>query len=239
MQSIAEPLQVVELLREPAQVAGAVVVAVEEAADVDLVEDRALEPQRVGLEPLPAALRTTGARAAASRSTGRRRRRRDQARAVGVARSGSRTSSLTTCRTWRWPGAEADVVAGRCARRSVSSVSSPARANDGRQAERGGHDRAAPRASANGSRLTHDDDRVRRRRASRTRSGARSRSRGTSTFVERWSAGFARRISFRRRDERQQRPVERPLLHLVLLRVEVLLAALRAPARSRSCSKPE
>ena len=36
----------------PAQVAGAVVVRVEEAADVDLVEDGALEPQRVGLEPL-------------------------------------------------------------------------------------------------------------------------------------------------------------------------------------------
>ena len=48
----AEPLQVVELLDQPAEVAGAVVVAVEEAADVDLVEDRALEPQRVALEPV-------------------------------------------------------------------------------------------------------------------------------------------------------------------------------------------
>ena len=48
----AQPLQVVELLGQPAEVARAVVVRVEEAADVDLVEDGALEPQRVGLEPL-------------------------------------------------------------------------------------------------------------------------------------------------------------------------------------------
>ena len=48
----AEPLQVVELLDQPAEVAEAVVVPVEEAADVDLVEDGALEPERVALEPL-------------------------------------------------------------------------------------------------------------------------------------------------------------------------------------------
>ena len=48
----AEPLQVVELLRHPAQVAVPVVVRVGEAADVDLVEDGPLEPERVGLEPL-------------------------------------------------------------------------------------------------------------------------------------------------------------------------------------------
>ena len=48
----AEPLQVVELVDQPAEVAGAVVVAVEEPADVDLVEDRGLEPERVPLEPV-------------------------------------------------------------------------------------------------------------------------------------------------------------------------------------------
>ena len=48
----AEPLEVVELRDQPAEVAGAVVVAVEEAPDVDLVEDGALEPERVALEPL-------------------------------------------------------------------------------------------------------------------------------------------------------------------------------------------
>ena len=48
----AEPLEVVELVDQAAEVAGAVVVAVEEAADVDLVEDGPLEPQRVSLEPL-------------------------------------------------------------------------------------------------------------------------------------------------------------------------------------------
>jgi hypothetical protein len=48
----AEPLEVVELVHQPAKVAGAVVVAVEEPTDVDLVEDRPLEPQRIPLEPL-------------------------------------------------------------------------------------------------------------------------------------------------------------------------------------------
>ena len=49
-----EPLEVVELLGQPAEVAGSVGVAVVEAADVDLVEDRRLEPERVRLEPLGA-----------------------------------------------------------------------------------------------------------------------------------------------------------------------------------------
>jgi hypothetical protein len=48
----AEPLEVVELLLHAAQVAGAVAVRVEVAADVDLVEEGALEPERVGLEPV-------------------------------------------------------------------------------------------------------------------------------------------------------------------------------------------
>ena len=48
----AEPLQEVELLDQAAEVARAVVVAVEEPADVNLVEDSPLEPQGVALEPL-------------------------------------------------------------------------------------------------------------------------------------------------------------------------------------------
>ena len=40
----AEPLQVVELARQPGKVADAVVVAVEEGADVRLVDDRVLVP---------------------------------------------------------------------------------------------------------------------------------------------------------------------------------------------------
>src|SRR5437868_11287012 len=47
----AEPLQEVELVDQPAEVARPVVVAVEEPADVDLVEDGALEPDRFALEP--------------------------------------------------------------------------------------------------------------------------------------------------------------------------------------------
>ena len=46
-------------------------------------------------------------------------------------------------------------------------------------------------------------------------------------FSSRCSAGSARRSSFSRCDERQQRPVERAALHLVLLGVEVLLGAVR------------
>ena len=52
MQSTPSHCEVVELLGQPAEVAAAVVVAVGEAADVDLVEDGPLEPERVGLEPL-------------------------------------------------------------------------------------------------------------------------------------------------------------------------------------------
>jgi hypothetical protein len=47
----AEPLQVVELLRQPAEVTGPVVVRVEERPGVDLVEDGRLEPERLALEP--------------------------------------------------------------------------------------------------------------------------------------------------------------------------------------------
>src|SRR5207302_5359180 len=48
----AEPLEVVELVDQAAEVAVAVVVPVEEAADVDLVEDGPLEPDGIALEPL-------------------------------------------------------------------------------------------------------------------------------------------------------------------------------------------
>ena len=71
-----EPLQVVELLGQPAEVARAVAVGVEEAADVDLVEDRALEPQRLGLEPLPGLRLRCGARVVAAWARARRVRSR-------------------------------------------------------------------------------------------------------------------------------------------------------------------
>src|SRR5207253_10986919 len=48
----AKPLEVVELVDQAAEVARAVVIAVEEPADVDLVEHGPLEPERVSLEPL-------------------------------------------------------------------------------------------------------------------------------------------------------------------------------------------
>ena len=55
-----EPLEVVELLGDAAHVSRAVSVGIEEAPDVDLVEHGTLEPQRLGLEPLPG-LSLTGA----------------------------------------------------------------------------------------------------------------------------------------------------------------------------------
>ncbi len=48
----AEPLEIVELVDQAAEVTRAVVVAVEEPADVDLVEDGPLEPERIPFEPL-------------------------------------------------------------------------------------------------------------------------------------------------------------------------------------------
>jgi hypothetical protein len=48
----AQPLQVVQLLDQPAEVTGAVAVGVEERPRVDLVEDSRLEPERLGLEPV-------------------------------------------------------------------------------------------------------------------------------------------------------------------------------------------
>ena len=80
-----QPLEVVELLGQAAEVARAVAVGVEEAADVDLVEHRALEPQRLGLEPL-AGLRVR----AASRSRLARRRAESPARSEQV-REGRRS----------------------------------------------------------------------------------------------------------------------------------------------------
>lgn len=59
----AEPLEVVEALGEADEVADAVAVAVGEAADVDLVEHRPLEPERVRLEPAGCSLGRRSGRA--------------------------------------------------------------------------------------------------------------------------------------------------------------------------------
>ena len=80
----AEPLQVVELLGQADEVAAAVGVAVGEAADVDLVEDGALEPERIGLEPLLAAGRCAGS----ARSPGRPDARRLRASMSVIGRAG-------------------------------------------------------------------------------------------------------------------------------------------------------
>src|SRR5207237_897714 len=111
----AEPLQVVELVRESAEVARAVVVAVEEASDVDLVEDRGLEPVRLALEPMaglrhrrkPRASRSGFLRGTRSFSESRRRCRWERYRAkpgaaeAGIARLHAR---WRTFMTWDLPG---------------------------------------------------------------------------------------------------------------------------------------
>ena len=53
----AEPLQVIELLGDPREVADAVVVAVEERPDVRVVDDRVLVPERIGRQRLATASR--------------------------------------------------------------------------------------------------------------------------------------------------------------------------------------
>src|SRR5262249_22647724 len=83
-----EPLQVVELLDQPAEVARAIVVAFEEAADVDLVEDGALEPERVLREPVARLL----LRDCLDLGRGQRPRRL------------RRRAHADTCTTWDLPG---------------------------------------------------------------------------------------------------------------------------------------
>src|SRR4051812_19756379 len=86
----AQPLEVVELLDQTAEVAGAVSVAVEEATDVDLVEDGGLEPERLGLEPVGGAgLAGGGVHGAGARE--------------GFGRAVHRWSTRTTW-AWRSPG---------------------------------------------------------------------------------------------------------------------------------------
>ena len=119
--------------------------------------------------------------------------------------------------------------AGRSCVRSCHVNVSPASSSS--RAERSAAGRAPPGARAtpsrvsNGSRLTTTTTTL-SLVASRTRGGARSRSRASVRFSRRCSAGFARRISFSRRTSGSSAPSSVALLHLVLLRVEVLLAAL-------------
>ena len=114
-----EPLQVVELLGQPAEVARAVAVAVEEAADVDLVEDRALEPQRVGLEPL-ARLRE------ARRRSGGASPRPAVARRARAASRSARGRSRGLHRAGRAPGGRPGRGARSCARAATRSARRPA-----------------------------------------------------------------------------------------------------------------
>ena len=211
----AEPLQVVELLGQAAEVARAVAVAVEEAAQVDLVEDRGLEPQRVGLEPVV-----------------RRRRCRPRPCCAGVPRGS----------TWRLRGAHCRVEAHVVA--ADAPVEALARRAGRSTVKAGGRPRSSgttttPSWASCGSRLTTEMTVLSPRRAWRRRSARRSRSSRKWMLSRCWSAGFSRRIALRRRDQRQQRAVERALLDLVLLGVEVLLAARLAPATFSKRSKPE
>ena len=80
----AQPLDVVELLAQAAQVAGAVVVGVVEAADEHLVEDGVLEPARRGVEGALAAADRDGRRA---HGVTARRRSPCRGRARGTTRS--------------------------------------------------------------------------------------------------------------------------------------------------------
>ena len=154
-----EPLEVVELLAEAAEVAHAVVGGVEEGARVELVEDGRLEPVRLRLEPvlahgLPAKRDPAGAGSRgsipASGATGR------EALPEG-ARFRGRNCLAECSRAGHLhhvglAGAEADVVAAhpsRTPRRSARRRPEPRRPSP-----RAAGTTQTPSWTANGSRLT-------------------------------------------------------------------------------------
>ena len=171
----------------PAEVARAVAVGVEEAADVDLVEDRGLEPQRLLLEPV-----------------------------AGVAHASTRS-------TWARTRIEAHVVAAD-APVEVRAREQVVGREGGREAEMG-WDHAGALLGVAGVDVDDADHRVARD--------------GLHVGDQRLVVGLEERDvlePLQRRvlapdlvdaaDHRQQRAVERALLGLVLLGVEVLLGAL-------------
>ena len=192
----AQPLQVVELLGQPAEVARAVGVAVEEAAQVDLVEDGLLEPEGIGLEPV-----ARGRSAVAAASC----RVHSQDVAGALAR------------------VQADVVAAH-----APVVAARRRAGPRRRRRAGRRARRAPATRPScawwGSRLTTRDDRVGPLALGvgddRVVGGVQE-----ADVVQALQRGVLAADVVQALDHRQQRPVERALLELVLLVVEELLAA--------------
>ena len=180
----AEPLEVVELLDQSAEVAGAVVVAVEEPADVDLVEDRGLEPERVPLEPV-AGLRHGCVPGSAD--LGHVRCAPSQGLSLGHVPGGSAWLDL---KTWTGPGR-----GGRSCGRS-SSGSARRRAGRARRTSAAGRARPArsrgPRARRRDRRSRHDESSF--TYATRCSCSVSSQRR----LSTRCSAGSARRISFSR-----------------------------------------
>ena len=202
----AEVLEVVEPLREPDEVADAVAVAVGERAHVQLVDDGVLVP--VG-----------------SASTGRARL------SDGVA--AGRTDANTCAGTRR--GVELDEVARPVPRRSDCSVEQVVRRRYVRVRRRR---RARARSSAvhpdcvcTGSRLTTNSTtsscRRHGSRACSSRRCGRCRRRGSAACRRAAAPGARARIRVHPADQVAQAvgPVEVPVPHLVLLGVEVLLAA--------------
>ena len=193
----ADLLQVVELVGEPAEVAGAVVVAVVEAAQVDLVEDRRLEPLRLALEPVP-----------------------------GLAHSGHLHDVAAARR-------QLDVVAAGAPRERRRRVSSSRASNAGGKPSATGitHDACLRRMRVD----VDDADDIILGVGDELR---RSPSRASGCCRPRCSAGSARRTRSARATSGSSGPSSDALLRLVLLRVEVLLRARRAPARSRTTRSP-
>ena len=183
-----EPLQVVELLLDPAQVARAVVVGVEEPARVDLVEDGALEPQRIGLEPL----------------AGLAHSERSAAQHVGL------------------PRAEADVVAPDVPGEGLVGEEL-ADADGRRQPDPRGQDDDALALLDRVEVHCHDHHVIVALLGEREQVVVLGVEPGEIEPLQRRVLAPDR---VQPADEREQRPVERALLRLVLLGVEVLLRAL-------------
>ena len=138
-----------------------------------------------------------------------------------------------TCSDVRAAGLEADVVAADLP--GVGLAGQQVRARRTTAAGRARRARSTtPSRASNGSRLTHDEHACRRRRASRSAIRWSFSVSRNVRLSSRCSARFSRRISFSRRTSGSSGPSSVRFFDLVLLRVEVLLAALAARARSRS-----
>ena len=225
----AQILQIIQLLHQPGKVADAVVVAVHECADVQFVDDRVLEPQA---DPpcCPLASNRSPRVAGAFVIVHLRNRARDYPaqspgrRAPALHTDAARHNSAIPASDSR------DLPTDRRPQRSPHPQPKRSQIERHKSSLRvhrvETHDRQHYVCSIVGRLAIRNDLRVVRRMETR--------------FSLRCSAGLARRASIQPRDQRSQRVrrITVPALDLVLLAVQILLAALLEAACSRPARTP-